>query len=515
MLEFAQYMRPQYVMNWHHKRLADALDRFFRGEIKRLMVFMPPQHAKSEFVSRLFPAYSLGHDPDKKIVLTSYASALAEKMNRDCQKVIDSEEYRYVFPQTQLQTTNTNGKYVRNAEIFEVVNYNGYLKTVGVGGSLTGTPADLLIIDDPHKDRKEAQSAMISQGVWDWYTDVAETRLHNNSGICLVQTRWAHDDLAGRILQNMYDSIERGDEDVEYWTVITIPAIKVNDDDPEDPRRIGEALWPERHSLRRLNLIRSKSLRTFQSLYQQDPQPVQAGGEAYKTFDYNTNCGDYTYDPTRPLHFSFDFNVNPGMTCGVYQIAQEKIGERTVFHAFKLADVFLRSPNNTTKGICRQLREMYGARHKSIVYIYGDPNGKREDTRSEKGKNDYTIIMQELANFRCGLRVFDKSPAVDMRIQFICSVLDDVDDHVKLHIDKKCKRTIDDLLYIKEESDGTKQKLKAVDPVTGITCEKYGHASDEMEYFMCAAFAQQYGLFLSGGKGIPMTVGRRTSKYKY
>lgn len=515
MLQFAQYMRPSYLMNWHHVYLATMLDLFFKGVIKRLMVFMPPQHGKSEFTSRLFPAYCLGQNPDKKIILASYAASLAEKMNRDCQKVIDSEEYAKVFPQTKLQGTNSNGKYVRNAEVFDIVDHDGYLKTVGVGGGVTGNPADLFIIDDPHKDRKEAQSPQISNGIWDWYTDAMNTRLHNDSGVLLIQTRWAHDDLAGRILQNMNDAIERGDEDVEMWTVITLPAICTHLDNPDDPRKIGEALWPVRHSLRRLNIIRSMSLRTFQSLYQQDPQPVQAGGEAYKTFDYNTNCGEYTYNPDIPLHFSFDFNVNPHMTCGVWQIVKEVIGQRVVYHACLIAELCLRSPDNTTKAICRRLREQYGAKHRSIVYVYGDPAGKREDTRMEKGKNDYTIIMQELANFKVGLRVMSKAPAVEMRIQFMCALFADNVDTVKIHLDKRCQKHVDDFLYIKEESDGTKQKQKAIDPVTGINCEKWGHASDETEYFICAAFAGQYGLFQTGGKGVAMTVRPRVSKYKY
>lgn len=528
MLYFAQYMRPQYVMNWHHRYLASILDKFFAGDIKRLIVSIPPGHAKSEFTSRLFPAYCLGHNPDKKIILASYAAALAEKMNRDCQKVIDCDEYARVFPDTKLQGTNNNGKYVRNAETFDIVDHEGFLKTVGVGGSITGTRADLAIIDDPHKDRKEAQSALISQGIWDWYTDALLTRLNDdNSGIMIIQTRWAHDDLAGRVLKQMYDAIERGDENVEHWTVINIPAIKVNNDNPDDPREIGEALWPVRYTLRRLRMIESVSKRTFQSLYQGDPQPVQAGGECYKTFDFNLNTyeakptADYTvhidgvYDPMLPLHFSFDFNVNPGMNVGGYQITQEKIGPRIVFHAWKIEEIFLRSPHNTTKGVCKRIREKYQGIHKSTVYIYGDPAGRREDTRLEKGKNDYTIIMQELSCFRIGLRVLTKAPSVEMRILFMCELFSDNVDTVKFHVNKLCKRSIDDFLYIKEESDGTKQKVKAIDPVTGINCEKWGHSSDETEYFIAAAFAGQYGLFLSGGKSTPWTQPKRKTKYSY
>jgi hypothetical protein len=474
LLRFAGVMHPSYKWNWHHRTIADTLNRFFSGELKRVMVFVPPQHAKSELTSRLFPAWALGKNPDLKIVLASYSASLAESMNRDVQKFIDSEEYGEMFPDTRLQSSGVGGKYIRNAERFDIVDRAGYLKTVGVGGSLTGTPADIAIIDDPHKDREEAKSALISQKVWDWYTDVLKTRLHNDSGVLLIQTRWDDMDLAGRLLKQMHEAMSRGDDNIEYWTVICFPAIKENDSNPDDPRKVGEALWPEKHSLKRLLEIKATSLRTFQSLYQQNPQPVQAGGECYKMFDVNNNTGEFKYDPEIPLHFSFDFNVNPYMSCGVFQIYSEMIGERKYFKVFMIEEVCLRSPNNTTKAVCRHLRNKYN-NHQSTCYIYGDPNGMREDTRSEQGFNDYVIIREELANFRPILRIYKKAPSVAKRIDFMNAIFADAIDRLEMKIDKRCTNTINDFLYIKEESDGTKQKLKAIDPITGINSEKYGH----------------------------------------
>lgn len=514
LLKFASVMQPMYKWNWHHKVLADTLDKFAKGELKRVMVFMPPQHGKSEFTSRLFPAWAFGRDPDKKIVLASYSASLAESMNRDVQKYIDDEQYAELFPDTKLQNAGANGKYIRNAERFDIIDHKGYLKTVGVGGSLTGTPADIAIIDDPHKDREEAKSALISQKVWDWYTDVLKTRLHNDSGVLLIQTRWDDMDLAGRLLKQMHEAIARGDENVEYWTVICLPAIKENNDNAYDPRKIGEPLWGAKHSLKRLLEIKSTSLRTFQSLYQQDPQPVQAGGECYKMFDPTGNVGQHEYNPDVPLHFSFDFNVNPYMSCVVYQIYSETIGEKKYFKAYQIDEICMRSPNNSTKGVCRQIRTKYH-NHQSTCYVYGDPNGMKEDTRSERGFNDYVIIREELGNFKPSLRIYTKAPSVAKRIDFMNALFANIIDGLEISIDKKCTNTINDFLYIKEESDGTKQKTKAIDPITGITSEKYGHMSDCCDYFITGAFPDKFNLFMNGGRSSTPTIGARVVKNMY
>lgn len=525
MLSFASYMQPSYKWNWHHNDIADALDKFFKGEIKRLMLFLPPQHAKSTFTSQLFPAQALGKNPDLKIILGSYSASLAESMNRIVQRHIDSPEYANLFPQTKLQAAGANGKYVRNAEQFDIVDHDGYLKAVGVGGSTTGKPADIFIIDDPHKDREEARSALISQKVWDWYTDVVYTRLHNNSGVLLIQTRWDDMDLAGRLLKQMEQSMQRGDTDYEKWTVLCFPAIKENDSNPNDPRKVGEALWPEKHNLQRLNIIKNQSLRTFQSLYQQNPQPVQAGGECYKDFDMNANTGDFTnaivdmlpnpwlYDPELPLHFSFDFNVNPYMSCGVFQVHKTMVGDRPYYRVILIEEICLRSPHNTTKGICRHIREKYGYRHLATSFIYGDPNGMKEDTRSEKGHNDYLIIRRELAGFKPGFRVATKAPAVATRIGFMNAILSFSIPELEFFIDKKCTNTINDFLYIKEESDGTKQKLKAIDPITGINSERYGHTSDFCEYMICMAFPNIYSRHQQAGGSANIVLGKRQTRH--
>ena len=273
---FLGYTQQSYNRQWFHTLIAEKCQSLFEGTLgkDRLMIFVPPQHGKSEIVSRKFPAWALGQEPRTKIVGTSYSADLAQQFSRSIQRTIDSVEYQDLFPETFLNNRNVSGDakrgFLRNVDMFETVGYGGFYKAVGVGGSLTGTPADLGIIDDPIKDALQASSATYRDRLWDWYTDVFLTRLHNGSKIILIQTRWHHDDLAGRLLAS----------EPEKWAVVNIPAIKETNDDPEDPREVGEALWEERHSLERLREIEKRSPRTFAALYQQ--RPTIEGGNIVK-----------------------------------------------------------------------------------------------------------------------------------------------------------------------------------------------------------------------------------------
>lgn len=273
--KFVHYVNPLYKGAWFHRVIADHCRMLLRGIIRNLMVFVPPQNGKSELISRCFPAWALGKNPDLKIVGTSYSANLAEQFSRSIQRIIDSQEYQAIFPDTYLNGSNVRTDvrgYLRNVDIFEMVGRKGFYKAVGVGGSLTGTPVDIAIIDDPVKDAMEAYSPVFRERVWDWYTSVLLTRLHNESKQLFIMTRWHDDDLAGRILKN----------EPEKWTVLSIPAIResLNDGNSFDPRKVGEALWPERHSLERLLEAQRRSPRFFSSLYQQ--HPTVEGGNIVK-----------------------------------------------------------------------------------------------------------------------------------------------------------------------------------------------------------------------------------------
>lgn len=270
-INFAKFTKEDYEINWHHKKICSALDKMVTGETKRLMIFMPPRTGKSELVSRRFPAFLLGKKPDTQIIAASYSADLASRMNRDVQRIIDDEKYSMIFPETKLFGKNirsvANGSWLRNSDIFEVVGHRGVYRSAGVGGGITGMGANFAIIDDPIKDQKEADSPTFRQNVWDWFTSTLLTRLEKDACILITLTRWHEDDLAGRILAQPDHGFE----------IVNFPMIKDSNDD-NDPREIGDVLWPNKYDADACAEIRrSTGARVWSSLYQQRPTALEGG----------------------------------------------------------------------------------------------------------------------------------------------------------------------------------------------------------------------------------------------
>lgn len=239
-------------MNWHHELLASKLEGVDNGTIKRLMVFMPPRHGKSELCSIQFPAWAMGRNKDRNIIQASYSADLAHDFGRQTRNLVDSQEFKRVFPKVSLsEDSQSKGKWNTNGR--------GAYNAVGVGGAITGKGADIMIIDDPIKNRQDADSSVYREMVWGWYRSTARTRLSPDGAIIVIMTRWHEDDLAGRLLQ----------QDPEGWEVINLPAISVSD---EPNRQIGEALWDGHYGLDKLEAIkRDVGSYEWSALYQQRP----------------------------------------------------------------------------------------------------------------------------------------------------------------------------------------------------------------------------------------------------
>lgn len=278
---FTKATMPSFDATWFHKKFYNALNDFAHGRIKKLMVFCPPQHGKSEGSTRRLPAYLLGLNPDLKVAIACYNATKAEKFNREIQRILDEPSYKLIFPDTTL--SNGNDGYARNNTELEIVGHKGGIRSVGVGGGLTGETVDILIMDDLYKDAMEAWSPVGRENVENWYSTVAETRLHNDSRQLIVFTRWHDQDLAGRLL---------ADPDHD-WTVISYPAIKEGKPTDSDPRQEGEALYPAKHNIERLRASQTKDPLIFESLYQQNPQPKE--GLLYQPFR------TYSIFPTGPV----------------------------------------------------------------------------------------------------------------------------------------------------------------------------------------------------------------------
>lgn len=206
--DFILYLNPEYIESDFSRECCAALDEFLEemitGQRPILLLGAPPQHGKSEIVSRYFPAYVFGKYPDLRVAGLSYAFPLATSMNRDVQRIMLSPEYVNLFPDSALnqrRVVSLEMEAKRNSEMFEIVGHRGAYISQGVGGPLTGNRVDLGIIDDPIKNAKEALSPTVKEGVWNWYVSTFLTRLSRNSGQIIMATRWATDDLTGRVAE--------------------------------------------------------------------------------------------------------------------------------------------------------------------------------------------------------------------------------------------------------------------------------------------------------------------------
>jgi predicted phage terminase large subunit-like protein len=272
-LDFTRYIMPAYEVNWHHALLHRTLEKFIRKEIKRLMIFTPPRHGKSQIVSKHLPAYILGHFPDAHIIAATYDSDLSKQFNRELQRIIDSEAYRCIFPDTTLYgsfvRSNSFGRYVRTTDMFEIVNHRGSYRSAGIGGSITGMGGDYIILDDLIKNAEDAYSARRRQNTWDWFLTTLYTRLEKNAGLLLTTTRWHEDDIAGRLLRS---------ETGEDWTVVSLPALATDFLHPDDPRAVGEPLWENKYPLDVLATTKDLlGTYVFSAMYQQFPIPHTGG----------------------------------------------------------------------------------------------------------------------------------------------------------------------------------------------------------------------------------------------
>lgn len=244
----------------HHRLIADALQRVERGELKRLMIFMPPRHGKSMLASEFFPAWYMGKHPDHQVIHTTYGQELADGFGRKIRNQLKDPLFGAVFPGVGLSGDSSAAArfHVSAGDSAQ----DGVYHAMGIGGSATGRGANLLLIDDPVKDREEAESELQREKVKDWYRSVAYTRLMPNGAIVIIQTRWHTDDLAGWLLE---------EHKHENWEVISLPAIDEK----------GVALWPESYPIDRLEAIRETvGPRDWQALYQQSP--TAAGGSEFK-----------------------------------------------------------------------------------------------------------------------------------------------------------------------------------------------------------------------------------------
>jgi hypothetical protein len=512
----------KFVVNEHHHIICDALDKVLRGELTRLIINIAPRYSKTELAVKNFIARGLALNPAAKFIHLTYAAKLALDNSEESKDIVLDDEYQQLFPVQIKATSKAKDKWYtiggggvyaaasggqvtgfgagkvddldqqeldrvkeeqERQELAEQIDeLDGYVKKIrgdkGDDLELMQKFGGAIIIDDPIKP-EDAYSDVVRARINERFETTIRNRVNSrDTPIIVIQQRVHEMDLSGYLM----------DVEPEVWTVIKLPCLK------ED----GTALWPLKHTaeeLRHINLINSF---VFEAQYQQDPKPMRRGGEAYKLFTKERNVIEnkeiagvpQLYDPSIPIHLSFDFNVKPYMTCTIHQISGKK--------DIQIDEITLAHPRNRTEDVCQHFAAKY-QKHQSGVFVYGDPNGKREDTRTEKGTNDYIIILRELNKFRPSLRVDDKAPPVAMRISWINAIFSVSFNGLEYFIGSNCVKTIEDYQFGKEDSDGTKLKEEVTDPITKVKYEKYHHITDANDYLLCRAFIADFALYQKGG----------------
>ena len=248
-LYFVKQMWPEFIAGAHHKIIADKLEGIATGELKRLIVNMPPRHTKSEFASYLFPAWMIGRKPKMKIIQATHTTELAVSFGRKVKNLLERDDYKEIFPDANLSAdSKASGRWDTKA--------GGMYYAVGVGANLAGRGGDLIVIDDPHSE----QTAMSNSGfedAWEWYTGGPRQRLQPGGAIVLVQTRWSQKDMTGQLIKSMAK-----DPLADQWEVIELPAIMPS----------GSACWPEYWSLPDLESVKASIPPSkWNAQYQQNP----------------------------------------------------------------------------------------------------------------------------------------------------------------------------------------------------------------------------------------------------
>ncbi len=247
----------------HHRALAKVLEKVELGHIPRLIVTLPPRHGKTELISRRFIPWLLGRDTYRNVIFATYNEPFSQDIGSDCRAIMQAPAFKQVFPKFRFRAGGLSREKLQTGN-------GGMAAFVGRGGSITGRGADILIIDDPIKDSEEAQSPTLRSKLWDWFTQVAMTRLMTKFAcVIIVHTRWHEDDLIGRITDPSNPCYS--EEEAAKWKIINLPAI-AGDEDPLG-RKAGEALWPERFDLEFLNAAKQLDPKGFSALYQQRPTP--------------------------------------------------------------------------------------------------------------------------------------------------------------------------------------------------------------------------------------------------
>lgn len=418
LLDFTKRMMPLFNAADFHKVYYEILDMFAKAEILNLIITIPPQHGKSTGSTMYLIAFLFGLFPDLRIAISSYSTPITQRFNRSIQRIMDTPEYREIFPNVHLGDSNvvtvTNNA-LRNASEFEIMDSDGKIKgklmSVGRGGALTSQTVDIWIGDDLYKDYAEGNSPVMRDSVWEWYVSVPLSRQPKQK--LKVFTRWHEDDSIGRIeskekvitvnsMDDIHNALEEFGEDV--WIKINFEAIKASEKTEFDQREKGEALWEAMRPLRKLEKIRALNPEQFNCLYQGDP--ISQEGRLYKPFKTyselptgikknKTDTADKGDDYLNSICYNEDWQGYCYVTDVLYtqepmEITEPATAQLLIDNDTSVADV---ESNNGGRGFARKIDELTPP--KITVTWYHQSDNKESRIFSNSATVNKMIIFPE------------------------------------------------------------------------------------------------------------------------
>ncbi len=416
------------VFNRFYKRFdwIKYLDRRLIDKIQegnaRVIVNVPPRHGKSLYISVLLPLWYLEHYPDRHVIITSYGANLSQRWGRMIRDVLQDESKGL---STQLDPSSRSVKEFHTTE-------GGRVLCSSTGGAVTGSGGHLVIVDDPIKGWAEAHSPTVTEACYEWFRNTLRTRVEPGGNLVILMTRWSSEDLTGKLLQDFPGE----------WDTINLPAFALEEDPLERP--YGQPLCPERWGVTALNALKNElSEPAFLAEFQQIPRKGLFGA-AYTGFTEDL-VRPQTYNPSEPLHISFDFNISPGMNAVLGQSYGGKSRALADFHG-EGWDIPRIIDNIALYAASGSLRA-------DTIYIYGDTSGNARSHQTSKTSYDQVrFYLRE--HFGNNIKIFTAVPKKAPPLVGSIDVFNTVMSRGLYEIDPRCKVLLRDLRELKRDPNG-------------------------------------------------------------
>lgn len=503
-----QYGR-KYVIGDHHRLIAEKLNEVLKGNITRLIINMPPRYGKTEQVVKSFIAQGIAINQKAKFIHASYSDSLALDNSEAIKELIESEEYQKLFSRQLKRDSKSKKKWYTEEK--------GGVYATSTGGQITGFGAGLveledeesldefipineheddifefggaIIIDDPIKP-EDAKSLTVRAKVNERFDSTIRSRVNSRkTPIIIIMQRVHEDDLSGYLIDGP-----------EEWDILSLPALK-ND---------GTALWPFKHTVEELILLKNVNSSVFYFQYQQETKNIKTGGEFLEDFNTEQHIDEFRYDNESALHVSVDNNVFPYIATSVWQV--KKV--HNIWEVRQIKEIPAIEPFNTaTKAGQKVANYIEKTENKQEVFIYGDPTTKARNTIDDDKKTflqKYVSQIQKVCTTR--ERMFRKAPSVALTGEFINAILRGVIPGIEIIIDITCKKSINDYIQTKKDKDGGMLKKRVTD-LNGISYEEHGHFTDVMRYFIVKCFFDEYKTFINRNSDLSQSHISRHNKF--